>query len=33
MRRMLEGTSGSHLLQIGARSSSSVIVFQAINAN
>lgn len=31
MRRMLEGTSGNRLLQIGAKSSSSVIVFRAIN--
>ena len=31
MRRMLEGTNGNRLLQIDARSSSSVIVFRAIN--
>lgn len=33
MRRKLGGMSGSRLLQTGVRSSSSVIVFRAINAN
>lgn len=33
MRRKLGGMSGSRLLQTGVRSSSSVIVFRALNAN